>query len=117
MEGKMRNFFSMVTVVLMMFCYFSIQAVDLRIVLLPKMTVDGKEYDSASIETEMASILTGKNMRIVELSTALKAQKAALQISLRKERFRPNFRYLTLMHWFQPSLPVIKTQIQSWEAT
>ncbi|HQJ59576.1 MAG TPA: hypothetical protein PKV35_01160, partial [bacterium] len=74
----MRNFFSMVTVVLMMFCYFSIQAVDLRIVLLPKMTVDGKEYDSASIETEMASILTGKNMRIVELSTALKAQKAAL---------------------------------------
>ncbi len=74
----MRNFFSLLTVVLVMFCYFSIQAVDLRIVLLPKMTVDGKEYDSASIETEMASILTGKNMRIVELSTALKAQKAAL---------------------------------------
>ena len=74
----MKKISSLISMVFVMLCYFSIQAVDLRVVLLPKMTLEGKTQDAASVETEIANVLTGKSMRIVELSTALKAQKAAL---------------------------------------
>ncbi|MGI6394627.1 MAG: hypothetical protein ACOX2F_07890 [bacterium] len=75
----MKNIFNSIALVLVILCCFSAQAVDLRVIILPKTTIDGKTLeDSSSIETEVASILTEKNMRIIELSTALKAQKAAL---------------------------------------
>jgi len=60
------------------FITFGVSASDLRLVILPKTTVDGKKYDAASVETEVIKRYTQKNMRIIELSTALKAQAAAL---------------------------------------
>ena len=73
----MKSFFSVLVSAVVFLSFFAISALDLRVVVLPKSTVDGQPYDSASIETEISNILTGKNMRIVELNTALKAQKAA----------------------------------------
>lgn len=74
----MKKILVFIVVFLIMLWGFSMHAVDLRVVLLPKLTVDGKGTDSASVEMEISKVLTGKSMRIVELSTALKAQKAAL---------------------------------------
>lgn len=73
----MRSFFKAMAVTAVFVSFSAICALDLRVVVLPKATVDGQPYDAASLETEMSNILTGKNMRIVELDTALKAQKAA----------------------------------------
>jgi len=76
--GKMRSFKKMGIAIFLLFALVSIQAVELRLVILPKMTLENKEHDSSSLEMEVTNTLSNRGMRIVELSTALKAQKAAL---------------------------------------
>jgi hypothetical protein len=76
--GKMRSLKVTVAAFLLLTAMISMQAAELRLVILPKMTVEGKDYDSSGLEMEVTNTLTHRNMRIVELSTALKAQAAAL---------------------------------------
>ncbi len=74
----MRNFKVMATALFMLFVITSLEASELRVVILPKMTVEGQDRDSSGLEMEVTNTLRQRNMRIVELSTALQAQKAAL---------------------------------------
>ncbi len=74
----MRSLKALAVVIFMLFIVLPLKAVELRVVILPKMTVEGKEYDSSVLEMEVTNTFVKRNMRIIELSTALKAQKAAL---------------------------------------
>jgi len=74
----MRSFKVTGTMMFLLLTMFFLEATELRIVILPKMTVEGKDYDSSSLEMAVTNTLSERDMRIVELSTALKSQKAAL---------------------------------------
>ena len=74
----MKGTYAKIIMLAIMLATFGVSASDLRLVILPKTTVDGKSYDAASVETEVIKRYTQKDMRIIELSTALKAQAAAL---------------------------------------
>jgi predicted XRE-type DNA-binding protein len=74
----MKSFKIMVTTLFLLLAITAVEATELRIVILPKMTVEGKERDSANLEMEVTNTLRQRDMRVVELSTALQAQKAAL---------------------------------------
>ena len=74
----MKENFAKIIMMAIVFATFGVSASGLRLVILPKTTVDGKKYDAASVENEVIKRYTEKDMRIIELSTALKAQAAAL---------------------------------------
>lgn len=74
----MKGNYAKIIMLVIVFATFGVSASGLRLVILPKTTVDGKKYEAASVENEVIKRYTQKDMRIVELSTALKAQAAAL---------------------------------------
>ena len=74
----MKGIYAKIIMIAIVFATFGISASGLRLVILPKTTVDGKKYEAASVENEVIKRYTEKDMRIVELSAALKAQAAAL---------------------------------------
>jgi hypothetical protein len=51
-------------------------AQDLRVVVLPKLTVEGAAGDSAALEATAIAAMQKKGLRVVELTAALAAQKA-----------------------------------------
>lgn len=55
----------------------AIYAQQIRVVVLPKVTIENKENNSSSLESLITKSLNEKGMRVVELSAALAAQKAA----------------------------------------
>ncbi|MBI5527941.1 MAG: hypothetical protein HY897_16545, partial [Deltaproteobacteria bacterium] len=71
--------FAVVTLVLLSSVMFSnpAHAQDLRVVVLPKLTVEGAPGDSAALEATAVAAMQKKGLRVVELSAALSGQKAA----------------------------------------
>ncbi|HSA33652.1 MAG TPA: hypothetical protein P5077_08005 [bacterium] len=59
-------------------CYaFGLNAEEIRVVVLPKLTVENAVQNHSSLEAMVIKALQEKGMRVVELSAALSAQKAA----------------------------------------
>ena len=53
-----------------------------RVVVLPKLTVEGKSVGEASLEAQTVKSLTALKVRVVELSAALSAQRVAFSDSV-----------------------------------
>ena len=59
-------------------CYaIGLSAEEIRVVVLPKLTVENAVQNNSSLEAMVIKALQEKGVRVVELSAALSAQKSA----------------------------------------
>ncbi len=66
------------TGLLLMTLFLPLYAQSLRVIVLPKMTIENKEKNASALESNYMKVLKNEKIRVVELGAALAAQKVAL---------------------------------------